>query len=84
MLFFRMMEIRAARDPEYASPLHSLAEHEACLLIIKHSCFSVKLANAYRCEDVIKTFKNRIREAKQAIREEIIKKRATQQLQPHF
>jgi hypothetical protein len=47
MLFFRMMEVRAASSQHEINPINSLAEHEACLLILQHSCFAAKLAHIY-------------------------------------
>ena len=80
VLFFRMMEVRAMLPLKDLSPINSLAEHEACLLVIKHSCFSNKLAQAYDAAEVLATFKRRIYEAKKAIMEDIMQQRAFMQL----
>jgi len=47
MLFFHMLEVRAASRPRGISALHSLAELEASLIILQRSCFKTKLARAY-------------------------------------
>jgi len=52
MLFYHMMEIRAVGKQQDITPLNSLAEHEACLIIIKNSCFGQKLARAYDTKEV--------------------------------
>jgi hypothetical protein len=48
MLFYHMMGVKADSPDIIKCRLRSLAEHQASLRIIEHSCFGEKIAPAYK------------------------------------
>jgi hypothetical protein len=47
MFFVRMLEEKCSQNLQTQQPLQALAEQEACLLMVRHSCFNKDLAHAY-------------------------------------
>jgi hypothetical protein len=63
--------VKAASPDRNNCRLRSLAEHQASLLLIEHSCFWERIAKTYEPDTVLSVFKERVIRAKLAVRQKL-------------
>lgn len=67
MFFIRMLEEKICSNMQTSQPLQALAEQEASLLMIRHSCFSKYMVHVYDGQTLIKKFLDRIQLCKNVL-----------------
>jgi hypothetical protein len=71
MLFYHTMAVKADSPDSTTDRIRSLAEHQAALKIIEHSCFRDQIACAYEPERVLLIFQQRVKRAQYALKQKL-------------
>jgi hypothetical protein len=71
MLFYHAMAVKADSPDSTTDRIRSLAEHQASLKIIEHSCFQDRIAFAYETERVLLIFQQRVKRAQYALKQKL-------------